>query len=215
MNIAVIIPCYNEEITIEQVIKDYKQYFNQIYVIDNNCTDNTAKIAKNCGAIVIREDLKGKGAAVRTAFEQIDADIVVLTDGDATYFAKDSVKLVERLVERELDMVVGNRISSGYFKHNQKIHGLGNNLFCKIATNKYNMQILDLLSGSRAITKDFYKNIEIEYNGFEIETELTKKCAEDPDMKLDFVDIDYVARPKDSKSSINIIKDGLRILRAI
>ena len=216
MKIAVVIPCYNEEKTIKNVIMDYKQYFDDIYIIDNNSTDKTFEIAISCGANVISEHKQGKGATIRTAFDIIDADYIVLTDGDSTYLAKDSRKLVDNLIisNSNVQMIVGNRLSSNYFKKHQKLHGIGNKLFSKIASIKYKQPILDLLSGSRVVKKTFYKNIDIIYNGFQIETELTKKCIKN-NYKIEYLDIDYLPRPKNSKSSIHTIKDGLKILFTI
>lgn len=214
LEIAVVIPCYNEEQTISNVIKDYQQYFNTIYVIDNNSIDKTYEIAKNCGAIVLKENIQGKGATIRSAFNKINADIIVLTDGDSTYLAKDSNILCNYLIENDLDMVIGNRLNSGYFKKHQIIHGIGNSLLSKLATKKLNVSIKDLLSGSRVLKRTFYQNIDIIDNGFEIETELTKHCVLN-NYKLEFIDIDYLKRPKNSKSSINTFKDGFKILKVL
>lgn len=214
MNIAVVIPCYNEEQTIAAVVEDYKQYFDTIYVIDNNSTDKTAEYATTAGAIVIKQVLQGKGATIRYAFNSIDSDIIVLTDGDSTYLARDSKVLTDYLIKHNLDMIVGNRLASGYFKEHQKIHGFGNKLFCKMASNMLKVPIKDLLSGSRVLSKTFYKNIDIIYNGFEIETELTKKCVQG-NYKLDYLDIDYLERPENSKSSLHTFRDGFKILKAL
>lgn len=211
MKIAVIIPCYNEEQTIKAVINDYKLFFDDIYVIDNNCTDNTVEIAKNCGANIIVESKKGKGNAIRTAFNEIDADVVVLTDGDSTYTAEDSNVLTKYLIERDFDMIIGNRLNSNYFNQYQKINGFGNKLFSKLASKIYKTDVLDLLSGSRVLSRKFYKNITLKYNGFEVETELTKLCLSE-DYNLDFLDINYLSRPANSQSSLHIFKDGLKIL---
>ena len=215
MKVAVVIPCYNEEITIKSVIEDYKKYFTDIYVIDNNCTDATAAIAKESGVIVLESNIQGKGEAIKTAFDVIDADLIILTDGDSTYLAKDSYNLlVYWLSNQYLEMVVGNRLSSKYFSKQQIINGIGNRLFSKITELKYKTTILDLLSGSRLITKGFYKNMKITHSGFEIETELTVSGIK-KNNNIAYIDIDYIARPKNSKSSINIIKDGFAILKYI
>ncbi len=214
MNVAVVIPCYNEECTIKDVIDDYKKYFDHIYVIDNNCTDNTVNIAKDCGAIILKETTQGKGAAIQKAFNEIDSDFIVLTDGDSTYRAKDSEVLTKYLIERDLDMVVGNRLNCGYFTSHQKLHGIGNKWFSKKASKLYNHKIKDLLSGSRVISRELYKSIKLDYTGFEVETELTKLCILN-NYSIDYLDIDYLERPKDSKSSLNIIRDGFKILLAL
>ena len=214
MKTAVIIPCYNEEYTIRAVIEDYQQYFDDIYVIDNNCTDSTVEIATKCGANIITETKQGKGAAIRAAFNEIDADIVVLTEGDSTYEAQDSDVLVRYAVEHDYDMVIGNRLNSSYFNQNQKFRLFGNRLFSKLATKKYKCSIFDLLSGSRVLSKDLYKAIVIKHNGFKLETELTKYAVLN-EYNIDFLDINYNERSKDNKSILHIIKDGLKILVSI
>lgn len=206
--VTVIIPCYNEETTIEDVITDYQKYFDDILVVDNNCTDNTAKIAEKCGATVIQCNIQGKGAALRTAFNYLDSDYVVLTDGDSTYSAKDSYRLFNYTRYNRLDMTVGNRLASNYFKHNQIIHGFGNRLFSKIASIKYKHKVVDLLSGSRVLSKDFYKSLKLTKNGFEVETEITKQCK-----RYEFLNISYNKRP--TKSKLHTFKDGFKILKEI
>lgn len=215
MDIAVVIPCCNEEISIKNVILDYQQYFERIYVIDNNCTDNTIPIATSLGAIVIKAPIKGKGAAIRKAFEALDEELLVLTDGDCTYSASDSNHLVQTMLEAKVDMVVGNRLSSEYFKHNQIINGFGNRVFSFIASKKYKTKVPDLLSGSRVVRKQFYKNISILNDGFEVETELTKQCILSEDYRIMYENISYSRRLEGSESSIHILKDGFKILKTI
>ena len=214
MTMSVIIPCYNEEITIGRVIEDYLNYFDSIYIINNNCTDKTIEICKQYNVNIIDVSIQGKGAAIREAFKQINDDVIILTDGDYTYSAYDSYILSKYLIEQNLDMCIGNRMNTGYFNDNQKINYIGNKFFSSIATKKYKQYIPDLLSGNRVLSKNFYKNIKIKHNGFEIETELTKLCIQN-NYKLDFLDITYKARPENSKSSIHIIRDGIKILKTI
>lgn len=214
MKMSVVIPCYNEEITIGKVIEDYLNYFDSIYIINNNCTDKTVEIAKQYKINIINVSIQGKGAAIKEAFNQIDDDVIILTDGDSTYSAYDSYILSKYLITQNLDMCIGNRMNTGYFNENQKINCIGNKIFSSIATKKYKQYIPDLLSGSRVLSKNFFKNIDIKHNGFEIETELTKLCIQN-NYKLDFLDITYKARPKNSKSSIHIIRDGIKILKTI
>ena len=209
-DVAIIIPCYNEEITIANVIDDYKKYFSNIYVVDNNCTDNTVDIAKRAGVNIIKQPIQGKGAAIRKAFKLINTDYIILTDGDCTYKAKDSYKLYKCIKSNNYDMVIGNRLNSKYFKHNQKLHKLANNIFRICASIKFKHNIKDLLSGSRILAKNFYKSVKITKNGFQVETELIKKCK-----NYTFIDIGYYARPKNSKSSIHAVRDSIKILLMI
>lgn len=209
MSVAVVIPCYNEEITIASVIKDYLDYFNQdeIYIIDNNSSDKSIEIAKQFNINILNETTQGKGAVIKNAFNTINTDYILLTDCDSTYSAEDSYILYRYIQDKELDMVIGNRLNSGYFNSKQKLNGFGNRLFSKIASKKKKTYVADLLSGSRVLSKSFYKNVNILHNGFEIETELTLKAN-----TIDFLDISYKSRPDDSKSNLHILKDGIRIL---
>lgn len=212
-SVAVVIPCYNEEATIENVIQDYSTYFDlsDIYIINNNSTDKSIDIAKNLGVNIINESIQGKGAAIRRAFIDIDTDYIVITDCDSTYTAEDSYCLYYYAKNNpELEMVVGNRLNSGYFTKHQKINGFGNKLFSNMASKRKHITISDLLSGSRVVSKKLYKYITINYNGFEIETELTLKA-----INIDYLDINYYARPANSHSSLSIIKDGYKIFKVL
>lgn len=211
MSVAVVIPCWNEELCIRRVLEDYLQFFDNIYIIDNNSTDNSIKIAQEYNVNIIPEYTQGKGATIRKAFKELNYNYLVLTDCDCTYSAEDSYKLYQYIRKhKKVDMVIGNRLSSDYFKHKQKFNGFGNILFSKIASLKKRHNIKDLLSGSRVVARRFYKNITIEHNEFEVETELTLKANH-----IKFIDIDYKSRPKNSISNLNAIKDGWKIFKTL
>lgn len=207
-SVAVVIPCYNEEVTIANVIADYSKYFSTIYVIDNNSTDNSIKLAKKAGAKVLRCPIQGKGAVLRYAFKKLNEDYLVLVDGDSTYSAFDSYRLYYYMITHsKYDEVVGNRLNSGYFNSKQKINGLGNKIFSMLASRKMGYRVRDLLSGSRVLKKSFYKTLRLNYNGFEVETEITLQSN-----KSYYIDISYFARPENSYSSLNCFVDGFLIL---
>ena len=209
-DVAVIIPCYNEEATIENVIQDYQKYFNDIYVIDNNSSDRTIEIAVLNDVNVIYCVPQGKGAAIRKGFEELNYDYIIMVDGDSTYSAEDSYKLYTYIKENpEYDEVVGNRLNSDYFHHNQRFTRFGNKLFSRIASRKLHTEIKDLLSGSRVLKKSFYKHVLIKHNGFEVETELTLQA------NSYYIDINYFARPENSHSSLHAIRDGFKIFKVL
>ena len=213
--IAILIPCYNEEMTIKKVILDFKKELPQaeIYVYDNNSSDSTYEIAKNAGAIVRREHNQGKGNVVRRMFREIDADIYVMIDGDDTYSVKDVHKLIEPIVNKEADMVVGDRISSGIYKkeNKRKFHKLGNEIV-RICINKlFKVNLKDILSGYRAFNKLFVKNIPILSPNFEVETEMTLHAL-DKKFLIKELCVDYKDRFKGSNSKLNTISDGIIVL---
>ena len=176
--VAVLIPCYNEELTIEKVIKDFKRElpYADIYVYDNNSKDKTAEIAKREGAIVRRESKQGKGNVVRTMFREIDADIYVMVDGDDTYPAEFVHQLIEPIRNEEADMTIGDRLSNGtYQKENKRhFHEFGNNLVRKGINLLFQTKLRDIMTGYRAFSKMFVKNMPVLSQKFEIETE--KNC---------------------------------------
>lgn len=211
--IALIIPCLNEEVTIAKVINDFREQFSSIdiYVIDNGSTDKTAEIAGQEGAVVLHESRKGKGHAVRRAFGKIDADIYIMVDGDDTYDANASIEMVARLIDEQLDMVVGIR------KHdNDKAyragHELGNHLFNKLFQILFGNQFTDIFSGYRVFSYEFVKSFPARSGGFEIETELSVHSA---NLHLATCEMEtyYKERPEGSDSKLNTYIDGLRILR--
>ena len=214
--VAVIIPCFNEAKTIEDVVEDFKRELpgSKIYVYDNNSTDDTAKIAKKAGAIVAHEPIQGKGNVMRRMFREVEADYYILVDGDSTYFAKDAPKLLAEL-DKGYDMAIGDRLSSSYFVENKRaFHDFGNILVRKLVNDLYNGKITDIMTGYRAFNRDFVKTFPILSKGFEVETEMTIHAL-DKNMATSNVTVEYRDRPKGSKSKLNTIPDGLRVLKTI
>lgn len=215
--IAVLIPCYNEELTIEKVIKDFKRELPKadIYVYNNNSKDNSYEIAKRAGAIVRNEYRQGKGNVVRSMFEQIDADIYLIVDGDDTYPAERAKELIEN-VRNGADMVVGDRLSNGtYLKENKrKFHNLGNSLVKNAINVLFNVKLQDIMSGYRAYSKKFVKNFPILTKKFEIETEMTLHAL-DKNYVIKEIPIDYRDRPQGSVSKLNTISDGVKVVKTI
>ena len=172
MKIAVLIPCYNEELTIKKVVEDFKKELPEaeIYVYDNNCTDKTANIAKQAGAIVKQETKQGKGNVVKAMFNQIDADIYVMVDGDDTYNAKDVHKLIQTLITENADMVVGDRIKNGDYKKENKrtLHVPGNSIVKWLVNSLFKTNYNDVMTGYRVFNKKFVKTIQLETKKFEI-----------------------------------------------
>ena len=170
MKVAVLIPCYNEEQTIEKVVKDFKRELPEanIYVYDNNSTDNTYENAKKAGAIVRKEPKQGKGNVVKTMFKEVEADIYIMVDGDDTYYAKDVHKLMKPVIEGNADMVVGDRITSGKYKieNKKKLHEFGNKIVPTIINTIFKTQIKDAMSGYRVFSKSFVKNIKTKSENF-------------------------------------------------
>lgn len=217
MDIAVLIPCYNEEITIAKVITDFKKELPaaKIYVFDNNSTDNTAERAKNVGAIIIREPRQGKGFVVRSMFSKIDADIYILVDGDDTYPAESIHSMINPVSEHKVEMVVGDRLSSTYFTENKRPwHNFGNKLVRWLINKLFKSNIKDVLSGYRVFSKEFVKNFPILSEGFEIETEITVHAL---DRKYNIIEIpvNYRDRPQNSNSKLNTFSDGIRVLKML
>src|SRR3990167_6437582 len=178
LEIAILVPCHNEAITIANVIANFKKAlpFSKIYVYDNNSTDNTAAIAKSCGAITRCENNKGKGNVVRRMFADIDADIYVLVDGDNTYEAAKAPELIQKLLDDQLDMVIGARrekIEEEKYAVYRPGHRFGNSLFSKLIASLFGKQFHDVFSGYRVFSKRFVKSFPAMSRGFEIETELT------------------------------------------
>ena len=167
--IALIIPCYNEATTIGKVVKDFKKHLPEakIYVFDNNSTDDTDKIAQRAGAIVLHEAKQGKGNVIRSAFHNIDAECYLVVDGDDTYSAKSARKLCEDVLDENIDMVIGDRLSSSYFTENKrKFHGFGNILVRKLINLIYHSDIRDVMTGYRALSYRFVKTFPVITKGF-------------------------------------------------
>lgn len=215
--IAVLIPCYNEENTIAQVILDFNKELPEaeIYVFDNNSTDNSALMAESNGAFVIKEPRQGKGNVVRSMFSKIDADIYVMVDADGTYPPFNVRELIAPVISGEADMVIGDRLSSTYFTENKRpFHNLGNRLVRQLINKLFKSDIHDVLTGYRAFNRNFVKSIAIQSTGFEIETELTVNALY-YNFKVKEVVIPYVDRKTGSESKLNTFNDGLRIISTI
>lgn len=215
--IAVLIPCYNEEKTIEKVINDMRAALpdSVIYVYDNNSTDDTVRIAQQAGAVVRHEYQQGKGNVIRRMFREIDAECYIMTDGDDTYPATAAPMMVEMILDRHADMVVGDRLSSTYFKENKRpFHNFGNMLVRKMINLIFNSDIKDIMTGYRAFSYDFVKSFAVLSKGFEIETEMTIHAI-DKNMYIENVIIDYRDRPEGSESKLNTTADGMKVIKTI
>lgn len=216
-SIAVMIPCYNESVTIGKVVTDFKKALPDadIYVYDNNSNDGTADIARQAGAIVRREPKQGKGNVMRSMFADIEADIYIIVDGDDTYCA-DAAPALARMVEEEnADMVVADRLSSTYFTENKRaFHNSGNRLVRSLINRMFNAELHDILSGYRAFSRDFIKNFPVMSKGFEIETEMTIHAL-DKGYRVCEVPVEYRDRPADSESKLNTFSDGFKVIKTI
>lgn len=213
--IAVLVPCYNEDVAVAKVVKDFRAALPSaaIFVFDNNSTDNTAAAARAAGAEVYQEKRQGKGFVVRRMFTDVEADIYVLVDGDATYDAPSAPAMIERLLEDRLDMVVANRVDSEQAAYRAG-HRTGNWLLTAFVTEVFGHTIKDMLSGYRVFSRRFVKSFPVLSGGFEIETELTIHALE-LGLAVAQIDTPYYARPAGSASKLNTWRDGFRILRTI
>ena len=215
--IAVLIPCYNESKTVEKVVTDFKKALPEatIYVYDNNSTDGTDEIARNAGAVVRYEYQQGKGNVIRRMFRDIDAECYIMTDGDDTYPAEAAPEMVEKVLSRHADMVVGDRLSSTYFSENKRpFHNFGNSLVRKTINMFFETEIKDIMTGYRAFSYQFVKSFPVLSKGFEIETEMSIHAA-DKNMFVENVVIDYRDRPEGSVSKLNTYSDGAKVLLTI
>ncbi|MBO5435116.1 glycosyltransferase [bacterium] len=214
-NVAVLIPCYNEELTVGSVIDDFRDNLPGavVYVYDNNSIDKTADIARLHGAIVVHAPIQGKGAVVKQMFKEIDADIYLMVDGDATYPAKFAFDLIEKL--DSADMVLGDRLSSNYFESNKRcFHGFGNWLVRFLVNKLYKGNIPDIMTGYRAFSRRFVKSIQLKYDGFEVETEMSIFALKNG-YSIESVSIEYKDRPDGSISKLNTFSDGFKVLKTI
>lgn len=218
MEIAVLIPCYNEELTVEKVVKDFRHSLPQstIYVYDNNSTDRTYELAKKAGAIVRKENRQGKGNVVRSMFRDIEADVYILVDGDDTYPAEEAQKMIEYVTTKEADMVIGDRLSNGTYSEENKrnFHDFGNKLILNLINWLYKSNLNDILTGYRVFNRYFVKNFPILSEGFQIETEMSV-FALNYKFKIKQVPITYRDRPEGSFSKLNTFKDGYRVIRIL
>ena len=216
--IAILIPCYNEEITVAKVITDFKKELPDalIYVYNNNSTDNTLQIAYENGAIVKNEYRQGKGNVVRSMFRDIDADVYVLVDGDNTYPANMVHQLIKPILMETADMVVGDRISNGTYKKQNKrlFHDFGNGMVRSTINRLFKTNLKDVMSGYRAFSRAFVKNVPILSKGFEVETEITLHAL-DKRFIIKEIPIEYKDRPNKSKSKLNTFTDGYKVIKTI
>lgn len=217
-SIAVLIPCYNEELTIGKVVDDFKKEIPEakIYVYDNNSKDSTANIAEKHGAIVVREYRQGKGNVVRSMFRDIEADIYVMVDGDDTYPAEFAKKLMEPIINGKADMVIGDRLSNGTYESENKrsFHNFGNKLVQSLIGLLFKNEINDIMTGYRAFNRFFVKTMPILSDGFQIETEMSIHAL-DKKFLLEEIPIDYRDRPSGSESKLNTFSDGFRVLNML
>ena len=215
ITIAVIIPCFNEEVAIPSVVEDFRKALPcaQIYVYDNQSSDRTAEVATQAGAIVDFEPFPGKGNVMRRMFSDIDADVYVLVDGDDTYDSTAAPGMIRLLLDRKLDMVNGVRVSEQKEAYRFG-HRFGNDMLTQMVATIFGRQFTDMLSGYRIFSRRFVKSFPALAQGFEIETELTIHALE-LRMKTAEVPTPYKERPEGSESKLNTIRDGIRILRTI
>ena len=214
--IAVLIPCFNEELTIGQVIDQFRSELPDatIYVFDNNSTDRTADCARERGALILREKRQGKGYVVQTMFREINADIYVMVDGDGTYPGSSVHKLLEPVLNHDADMVVGSRLNPSSQSHFRLLNRFGNNMFLWLTRGIFHAHIEDMLSGYRVFTRSIVKQLPLLSEGFEIETELTIKALERGYRVIE-LPVDLGCRPEGSHSKIRHFRDGLTIVKMI
>lgn len=215
--IAVLIPCYNECKTIKKVVQDFRNNLPEavIYVYDNNSTDSSAKLAEEAGAIVRHEYQQGKGNVIRRMFREIDAECYLMADGDDTYPAEAAVEMANKVLYENVDMVIGDRLSSTYTSENKRpFHNFGNFFVRKSINILFHNDIKDIMTGYRAFSFEFVKTFPVLSKGFEIETEMSIH-ASDKNMHIDNVVIDYKDRPDGSVSKLNTYSDGMKVLRTI
>lgn len=216
-DIAVLIPCYNEEKTVEKVVTDFRRALPEatIYVYDNNSTDRTAELAEKAGAVVRYEKRQGKGNVIRTMFKEIDADCYLMIDGDDTYPAEHASVMCDLVIDGHVDMVIGDRLSSTYFTENKRpFHNFGNRLVRGLINKLFKGNVKDIMTGYRAFSYEFVKTFPVLSKGFEIETEMTIHAL-DKNMLLQEVPVTYRDRPQGSESKLNTYSDGIKVLKTI
>ena len=215
--IAVLVPCYNESKTVAKVVSDFKRVLPEatVYVYDNNSTDGTDEIARQAGAVVRYEYRQGKGNVVRSMFRDIDAECYIMADGDDTYPAEFARELADKVLQRNADMVVGDRLSSTYFTENKRpFHNFGNSLVRWSINKIFKSNVKDIMTGYRAFSYQFVKTFPVVSKGFEIETEMTIHAIS-MNMAVENVIIEYRDRPEGSESKLNTVSDGLKVLKTI
>ena len=215
--IAVLIPCYNESKNIKKVVEDYKKVLPEadIYVYDNNSSDHTDEIAREAGAIVRYEYRQGKGNVIRSMFKDIEADCYLMIDGDDTYPAENAREMCDLVLNKKVDMVIGDRLSSTYFTENKRpFHNFGNRLVRGLINFLFESNVRDIMTGYRAFSYEFVKTFPVLSKGFEIETEMTIHAL-DKNFLLEEVKVGYRDRPAGSVSKLNTYRDGFRVLKTI
>lgn len=215
--IAVLIPCYNEGTTIGKVVVDFRSELPEadIYVYDNNSTDDTVEKAKKAGAIIGYERRQGKGNVVRRMLREIDADCYILVDGDDTYPVENAKEMARMVLEEKTDMVIGDRLSATYFEENKRpLHDSGNRLVRSIINRIFHSDVKDIMTGYRAMSRRLVETLPLLSEGFEIETEMTI-MALDSGLDIQHIPVQYRDRPDGSVSKLNTITDGCRILLTI
>ena len=215
--IAVLIPCYNEEKTIAKVVRDAKAALPEavVYVYDNNSSDRTVELAEAEGAVVRHEYMQGKGNVIRRMFREIEAECYIMVDGDDTYPMEYAAGMVDKVLNRNADMVVGDRLSSTYFTENKRpFHNFGNTIVRSSINRLFNCEIKDIMTGYRAFSYGFVKTFPVLSTGFEIETEMTIHAVYN-NMQIENVIVDYRDRPEGSESKLNTFSDGFKVIRTI
>ena len=217
-NVAVLIPCYNEAVTIKKVVEDFKRELPgaAIYVYDNNSTDGTARVARDAGAIVRHESRQGKGNVCRQMFRDIEADCYLMVDGDDTYPAESAAALCFPVLNGDADMTVGDRLSNGTYaeENNRAFHGFGNNLVRAMIKWIYGYSFDDVMTGYRAMSRPFVKTFPVLSEGFQIETELSIHAV-DHRWRIKDVPVEYRDRPAGSESKLNTVSDGIKVIAMI
>ncbi len=217
MKTAVLIPCYNESKTIKKVITDFKRVLPHadIYVYDNNSTDNTDKIAKDAGAIVKYEYKQGKGNVVRSMFRDITADCYIMVDGDDTYPAESACEIEKLILSNQADMIIGDRLSSTYFEENDRpFHNTGNKMVRKFINLFFKSDLHDIMTGMRGFSYNFVKSFPIQSKEFEIETEMSVFALIN-NFKIKEIPVEYRDRIEGSESKLNTYRDGYKVLMMI
>lgn len=215
--IAVLIPCYNEEKTIAKVVRDAKAALPEavVYVYDNNSSDRTVELAEAEGAMVRHEYMQGKGNVIRRMFREVEAECYIMVDGDDTYPMEYAAGMVDKVLNRNADMVVGDRLSSTYFTENKRpFHNFGNTIVRSSINRLFNCEIKDIMTGYRAFSYGFVKTFPVLSTGFEIETEMTIHAVYN-NMQIENVIVDYRDRPEGSESKLNTFSDGFKVIRTI
>lgn len=214
--IAAIIPCYNEELTIQHVIADLAKIDPciSIYVFDNNSSDQTIAKAQAAGAIVYHEKRQGKGYVVQSMFNKINADIYIMVDGDNTYCLEQLPTMIQAIEHDEADLITGNRLSRFADKAFRSFHVFGNKLIRSLVNRLFKAKLNDIMSGLRVMSRDFVKNINICSPGFEVETEMTIKALK-RGYRIKEINVNYKERPEGSFSKLNTFYDGLKVIKAL